>query len=362
MRIETNTRDSYGTIALGFNINVPFKTTQDPGELWTTESPLVYCGPPEAYCETILLDSAPNPADNIVVVTNRRIRTTTVCKAFPVISGGNGSTLSINVTEQDGGRVNSVGIPIAGGADQTTYMTNDYDHCGPSCSVVYAFEASATDPWFYECNVTIGNVTNASLPEQNVGTNLTSMASAAIALQGYAASSLTLDPRLQYQMYPAESVYGSPSHGDPEDQGLTISLFTTGVLAVAGFINPKVNVTGMTPSSGTTLNVGHWPFVHLILCLSAGIQLVLAVGGALIANRVVVQDDSHLVAAHLLRRVVDKVGDGNSMASGKEMAELASTSGAKFSYGAEKLEGRDVYRLRIEPGKPNRHFPKGKYD
>ena len=79
-------------------------------------------------------------------------------------------------------------IPYAGGSNQTTFITNPntYD-CGPGCSTVHAFEASDTRPWWYECNITVSPVNNATLPQHQMGQPLAHMAAAGIALQGHVA-------------------------------------------------------------------------------------------------------------------------------------------------------------------------------
>jgi len=283
------------------------------------------------------------------------------CNSWPVIEGGNGTTLNIIIMLDSSGNTSNKTIPVTGGVDQTTYFTNTNTDCGPGCSKISAFEASAVSSWYYECNVTVGKVTNSTRKEHEVGVHLTQMASGAIALQGYGTSSLTNNTDLQFQVYPAESIYGALQNGSTEEMGLVMAEFAIGVVGVAAQYNPSIIVPGDQPQAGVTLNVTLWKYVHLSLGLIGGMQLLLFIMTAFVANRVVVKNDSHLAIARLLGPIVERLGTAGSIASGKDISDVIGAD-EKFVYSVQcPLQG-ELHRLDMGRQGAIRAFPKGLYD
>jgi hypothetical protein len=283
------------------------------------------------------------------------------CNSWPVIEGGNGTTLNITIMLDSSGEISNKAIPVTGGEGQTTYITNTNTDCGPGCSRISAFEASAVTPWYYECNVMVGNVTNSNRKEHEVGAHLTRTASGAIALQGYAASSLANNTDLQFQLYPAESIYGAPQNGSTEGMGLLMAEFAIGVVGVAAQYNPFIIVPGEQPQAGVTLNVTLWKYVHLSLALIGGMQLVLFIMTAFLANKVVVKNDSHLVIARLLGPIVERLGTSGSIASGKDICDVIGDD-EKFVYSVQYPLQGGLHRLDIGSQSSMRTFPKGLYE
>ena len=117
----------------------------------------------------------------------------------------------------------------------------------------------------YQCNITVGDVANATRPEETASANLTALASGAIALQGYAVSSLAGGAEIQFQSYPAESVFGRPHNGDVTSMAGLVSRFSIGALAAIAETNKPLRVMGMAPESGTVLDITHREYVLLIL-------------------------------------------------------------------------------------------------
>ncbi|KAK2028761.1 hypothetical protein LX32DRAFT_663660 [Colletotrichum zoysiae] len=296
------TANSYGTLSLAYNVGT-VEDAPSARAIFVPGDPLMFCS--ESLCKYVFHETsqesiANNNTNPVTVATDRSISSTSACTAWPVTSGGDGTSPKITVALANNGRFD-LDLPVQGGTDQTTFMTNTGSNCGPGCAVLSAFEASNTSPWYYNCNVTVGQVANATLPEHQVGWDLTALAAAAIALQGYAASSLANDTDFQYQTYPAESIFGAPMNGRTEVlQGL-LSKFAIGVIAVAAENNDKYVVEGTMPLKGTKLNVSHWNFINLILILTATLQLTLGVAAALVANRVVVPDGGAVEMAQVMR-------------------------------------------------------------
>lgn len=216
-----------------------------PRTLLSQDSPLVFLG--DNYAQYIYYEAAPdfntNP-DAVSVTTNRTSNSTGICESWPVIEGGDGSSHNISFMLNSSGEKGYATFPLAGGLSQTTYVTRPSKTCGEGCGTIHALEASAETPFFYECNVTVGEVQNATRQEHQLGIDLRNMAANAIALQGYAASSLTNDTDLQYQTYPAESIYGSPQNGNITSMGLLMAQFALGVVAVAASDNPSLIIPG----------------------------------------------------------------------------------------------------------------------
>ncbi|RBQ66993.1 hypothetical protein FVER14953_11521 [Fusarium verticillioides] len=272
--------NNYGTIALGANWG-GMDDIPKPGTLWDNNDPLAYCG--GNSCTYVFQESTSRPKNyDLVVSTNRSVEATGNCRSWKVAKGGDGNEITITI---DDGRKTQVNITAINGANQTTFMFNAAAPQGQTWSEVAAFEASSSQAWFYRCNVSIGPVANAMRKEHYIGTNITSLATSAIALQGYGASSLgPTDSDRQFQSYPAESSYGQPMNGSTEDMGQVMSTFAIGVIAVTAQSAAGIIVPGMQPQNGVVLQITKWMYVHLILGLSLGVQLLLGVGIAILSN------------------------------------------------------------------------------
>jgi hypothetical protein len=354
------TFDSFGTLALALGYDI---VTEKPGPrtLLSGDSSLVFLG--NGYAQYIFYESSPDIATNpngISITTNRTVNATTTCRSWPVIDGGDGSKHNITVMLDSSGRKEYVVFPIAAGSFQTTYVTRPSKTCGDGYATIHALEASTQNPFFYKCNVTVSKVANAMRREHEIGIDLRNMAANAIALQGYAVSSLTNDTDLQYQTYPAQAIYGAPQNGSVISMEFLMAQFAIGVVAVAAQNNPTLIVPGDQPQAGVTLSVTSWKYVHLILGLTGGLQLVLFLITAFVANRVVVKDKSYLAVARLLTPMVSKLGSSGSMATGKEISDLFGDE-EKFVYSVKRVS-QDLLRLDLGQQKPMGGFQEGLYD
>ncbi|WQF87643.1 hypothetical protein CDEST_12657 [Colletotrichum destructivum] len=348
------TANSYGTMSLAYD-TATIEEAPSARAIFVPSDPLMFCS--ERYCKYVfhetsqesLTDLNSNP---VTVATDRSINATTRCAAWPVTAGGNGTSPNITVATKNNGRF-VIGVPVRGGTDQTTFMTRSSHVCGPGCATVTAFEASDSAPWYYACNITVGEVANATRPEHQVGSNLTALAAAAIALQGYAASSLVNATDLQYQMYPAESVFGTPKEGKTWVMEGMLSRFAIGVVAVAAESNEEQVVEGMMPMKGTKLSVSHWNLIHLILTLTAALQLALGIAAALVANRVVVPDGGAVEMAQVMRTMAirDRTAETAGEAGEKGLAAGAGAGGPVTSlwiYRDRMSSQEGLYDLHME--------------
>lgn len=252
-----------------------------PGTLWDNNDPLIYCG--GSSCKYIFQESTRTRKKyDLVVSTNRSVEVTGRCRSWKVTRGARGNDSTITIADNNGSRVELMAV---NGIDQTTFMFDAAAAQGSTWSEVTAFEASTSNSWYYRCNISFGPVINASRKEHQMGPNITSLASSAIALQGYGASNLgSSNSSQQFQSYPAETTYGNPQNGSTESMGKLIAAFAAGAVAVAAQANSQVVVPGLRPQTGVILDVPKWRNVHLILGLTLGMQLVLGVEIAILSN------------------------------------------------------------------------------
>ncbi|KAI6779388.1 uncharacterized protein J7T54_005202 [Emericellopsis cladophorae] len=301
------TANSYGQIALGYNWG-RLEERPEPGTLLSPGGNLQYCG--SDRCEFVFYEANASQGQNyLTVVTNRSVASVAHCEAYRVIRGGDGNSTTITIDDADASELK---VPTINGDDQTTFLTATGAGFNNSTGIVFAFEASRTNPWFYACNITVEPVRNAVLPEHELGANVSSLAAVAIALQAYGASTqgssaAGTGAARQFQSYPAASSYGEPKGGNASAMALNMASFATGVIAVTALANDNVEIPGQRPLRGVEFRISDWTALHIILGLIAGVHFLLGLVTSLVADRVVVQTRSELTMAELLRPVGQKL-------------------------------------------------------
>jgi hypothetical protein len=282
-----------------------YSTVPSAGSIYDPGDPLMFCE--RERCRYVFheksVSSLESDALNILTVfTSRSMDVSSQCQAWSVTEGGESTSTSIVVATEEGDT--TIPIPLAFGLDATIYMVNTTNTCGPGCSSISAFEASTKDPWYYRCNVTVGEVSNATLPEHKIGENVAEIAAGSIALQGYGVSSFN-DTILQQQVYPAESLYGVALNGSTQAMSALLSRFAVGAIAGIAENNKALLRRGEEPARGTKLNITHPALIVFIFLLLIGLQLVLEVAVALVANRVVTPEDTPVGVAQVLRAMIE---------------------------------------------------------
>jgi hypothetical protein len=329
-------------------INPTGSRSEEPviGGLRLASDPVIFCD--GQGCDFVFLEaSVPSDPDiqladlaswqPMIVATNRKISISTTCNSYPVTSGGNGTAAEITyrqVESKDTDNQGKVRVPTAGGTGKTIFMTDTSINCGPGCSTVTALETSADDPWFYSCNTTVGPVANATMSEHRVSKHVRFLAAQAIALQGYWISSSTDDisTNKQHQVYPAQSVFGTPLSGKSEAMAVVMSRFAAGVIAMVAKTNPQISVASFPPMQGSTLTVDRWDYVGLILTTVVWFQLLLSIAVAIMATRVVIPPDGARSMAKVLRI----------------MAADESPDGSQWIYRSQKVSKDGIYDLYID--------------
>ncbi|PKS08041.1 hypothetical protein jhhlp_006653 [Lomentospora prolificans] len=300
------TANRYGLMSLAFKTSgLDEKPSQ--GQLWYSGDPTVFCEEENtsAMCTYVFHETSPQSLflDDYLPVkasTNRSINATVTCESWVVVDGGNGTTGNITIKTESGDV--SVQMPPQGRPDRTIFMLDDEYDCGEGCSVIQASEFSDSSPWFYKCNVTVGSVANATRSIEEVSLNLTTLASAAIALRGFAStSSVEGDDSVQYAVYPAETVVGYPNNGSVVGMALTMSRFAVGVIAFTAENNAMATVNGREPTIGTRLHIEHWDIVNVIFILTIAVQLLLGLANLFFAHKVVIPSNGLVDEARILR-------------------------------------------------------------
>lgn len=299
----------------------------------TSEKPLDL-GNTYSYKYIFFESTVDNSTYEAIAATNRSVTVSATCESYNVTKGGNG--LSPNITVQFSEYPDDVYLPVANGGSQIMYLHDPTTEANDTWSQVSAFEASDTDPWFYVCQVSISNITNGFIKEHYMGSNFTRYVPPAIALQGYGSSSDGLSnatTNYQFQSYPSQTYFGRPARGQAVRMARLVSRCAVNALVACALDNTNIETRGMTPQRAITLEITSWRYVHLIIGLTVGMQLLLQIAAVLVANRVQVREQRSLATAALLRPLLDGVEDRASMARGRQVA---------------KLIGKDI-RVQYEP-------------
>ena len=312
------------------------------------------------YTQHVFLDW---PADPKITTgafySNRVITGYSTCNVYNMVQGGDGSTQQIKYLQNNTMQVQT--FQLIEPKSTTYYTSPDLGTCGPRCANVYAFENTGKNGFYYECEVYIGTVTNATNSSLQVPDHIAKLAAGAIALQGYQAS----DYAAQYQRYAAGFDNGLWQNGNASGMAEIMRSFAVGTLAAADLNNPYVDTTvnDLGPKQGVTLVLDHPNGIHEILITICGAHLVLFVLGALVANRVVVVDDSYLAIARLLRPVVEHLGDEGGLLKSDEICEALGDD-VRVVYGTRMQETARgmVNHLEVGTVPLTRKFPEGFYD
>jgi hypothetical protein len=232
------------------------------------------------------------------------------------------------------------------GPNSTTYFTSpDLGDCGPRCANVGAFENNGTSGFYYNCNVTVSEVHNAtaSVIEQHVSDANAKIAAGAIALQGYQSE----DASDQYQTFPAGSTYGTFLNGNSTQMAYVMRQFSIGVFITADQIMSDIypSVSGFVPASGNVLSIDYNKSMWGIFLGLAGAHLILLIVGTWFANKVIVVKDEYLEIALLLRPVVDEYSDRGALLGEKEREDIG--RGLSVVYGLTKGDRNGVKGLEI---------------
>ncbi|EJT73059.1 hypothetical protein GGTG_09910 [Gaeumannomyces tritici R3-111a-1] len=305
-----------GVVSQSYKTSVNNNSFPEPASMWGSDNPMFFCSIDPPLCNYIFHEINPRSVNNtdripITVTTERRLQVNTVCDSFKVVAGGDG-TQSIITVQVSATRNLTVALPVRGGLEQSTFITDTRTNCGPRCSYVTVFEASEQESWWYNCTTAVGEVEKATRPEEEVGSEMARLAAAAIALQGFASvtgDTATNQPRsaqlpVQAQVYPAGSFFGEARAGNSQALALIMSRFAIGVIGAAAESNTGILVPGKQPEIGVRLKIEHWNYIHLIFgAVSLGL-LVLGITCVFLSHKVVIPKGGPIVEAQVLKSMV----------------------------------------------------------
>ncbi|KAI9810440.1 MAG: hypothetical protein M1826_003609 [Phylliscum demangeonii] len=290
--------------------------------------------------------------------TNRTANATWTCTSYPVVEGVDGDRTEITYLDGDGGNATfNVGET---GPTATTYITETEDVCGPRCARVWTFQTRIPDngtlPMLFDCNITMSEVAHAYLPDHLLPDKQAQIAAGAIGLNGFQHP----NTQRQWNRFHAGDNWAGTSSNSANDRGWLIAQFATGVLGYAGQVNPPVLIPGNVAKSGSYISVRWKQFLPLMLGLGL-LQLVVTMFSILVANSVIVKDDSRLAIARLLRPLVERLGPSGCLLDGDDISKTLTT---EVVYGVRQAGewhhvdvGHDIQPVRLWDG-----FPAGWYD
>lgn len=374
LNAQQYTAHSYGLISSAYTISTVDNIPQ-PGSIYAPGDALVFLGNDSTaryvFRDTSAASAAADGTNPLAVITDRYITASTTCRSARVTSGGDGVGANLTIgafspspSSSDPTTFTLPSQAANGGTDQTTYMINTTQSCGPGCLPITAFEASLTAPWLYLCNVTISPVSNAVLlPQHSISDTVRRLAAGAIALQGVSTSSLTSNnsdaASVQFQTFPAEAFFGLSNNGSVSAMGLLLSQYAAGTVAAIAEANDQYRITGegqMAPARGEVLTIKHGGIIMAILIGAVAAQLVLEVGVAVWAHRVAVPPDDVVAQAQVLRplsaatgyiRKDRRAGHRKNIvtSSGSSRGSAGGESGAGGAEGEQVYEALWIYRV-----------------
>lgn len=349
--ILTPFHHSYGIVSTAYLV-ADIDDIPSPGTIFYPGDPFLYANHSTysyVFRETSVASTLKNGIWAIAIATSRTVSTSAQCRHWPVKAGGDGKQTTITIDE-DGAFFN-VSLPDKGGTNQTTYITNTTETCGSGCGTVYAFESGPKASWWYQCNVTVHPVTNATRSEHKLGKDVAGQAATGIALQGYGVSSLAINSIVQFQTYPEESVFGSAANGDDTEMEDILSRFAIGVIAATAEGNDPITIRDVnTPKQGLQVTLSNLTMITVILTCIVVLHLALEIIIAVWANQVVVPPHGDLAMAQVLRAMTmdPEYLEASDAADRKGAAPKARKKEPRWRYRVLAIPGTSSFDLSME--------------
>ncbi|KAH8816546.1 hypothetical protein F5884DRAFT_226998 [Xylogone sp. PMI_703] len=324
---EQFTAHLYGGLAYNYGLN---ETQYMPsaGDVVDSSNALLWYDYDRNHIEYIFQESSPK-SSIFSIYTNRTVNITYFCNAYTVTKNGDATSTVIGVA-------NVGDVYVSNSLNGSITFFTDYDNqCNddPRCTIVQAFEASSTDPWYYTCNITLGHTQNDSEGLASISDSMAAIATASIAQLGYQD-----EQGQQAQIYPGDSLWGYPCKGDKNLLGNTIAAFGLGSISGAAMLNPSFTHPGQEPIQGSFLDFNHPFWFYLVLGLIAGSHLVFCVIVAILANQVQVGPDGHLDMSMLLRPIADKLYGVSNGIDNKAFRRAKKETKARYEKGRSDNE------------------------
>ncbi|KHJ30712.1 hypothetical protein EV44_g6291 [Erysiphe necator] len=332
---EQYTAHTYGESALNFGVGL-VSSEPIPGKRYFPTDPLLWLDKSNSIINFIFIDS---PKDSLVIdsfsaFTERKISVTYSCNSFAVLSRGDGTVTQINVD-----RVGNIVLPQVV-PDSTTYLTRSNHTCKGDnrCSVVEVFESSATDPWYYVCEISLGQTQNDPQGVSSVSDYLAQIATATIAQVGY-----TDSRGYASQIYPRESLWGQELKGDADSVGMAIGIYALSSIAGAAQFNPFTSYyTPNAPSPGYLLIFKHKKIFYAILIIVNIFHLSLV----LIVNTARSGPNEITGTCILLRPITDQFTTTQRQKDMKRYDEIMRQTYVRYE---KDSDAKDLWKFNIQP-------------
>lgn len=305
------------------------------GQRYLTTDPLLWLDKSNSLIEFIFLDSPKGARvmDSSSAYTSRKIEVNYKCNSFNVLSGGDGTVSHIEV-DGVGTVYLSKAIP-----DSTTYLTRSNHSCKGDnrCSIVEVFESSATEPWYYVCQISLGRTQNDVLGVSTISDHMAQIATASIAQIGY-----TDLEGFASQVYPRQSLWGQVSDGDSQSIGMMIALHALASIAGAAQFNPFTTYhTESAPSTGFRLKLKHWRTFTSILALVNITQLGFFTAAIVLSRKGKTLANNFIDIMLLLKPITDRLPRFCLIEDGKDSRKLKSQIYARYE--KSKISKNDWY-------------------
>ena len=265
-----------------------------------------------------------NPS--LTLVSHRNISAAATCRQLEVVKGGNGTDTFVTYLDEHK-KSNTLDV-VRVGPGAMTYIGVLNSTCGPRCTEVMALQSAGgaiAKPSFFKCNNTMSSVSAIEeylfdgqspdafqMPDQQA-----KIVAGAIGWSGFNSSA---DDMYQYVRYNTDSWWSPNNSADAALVSQWVMEFSIEAVAAIDYNGPRHNVKGWYPVTAQAVNV-QWRWAAAILGLLPFVQLLALMCVIAWANTVIIRDESDLSTARLLRPVVEKLGDGGCLLTGKEIAE-----------------------------------------
>jgi len=338
----------YGSLALNFGVdNITSKPK--PGDLFLPSSAMLWYDPDGNTTQLMFLDTSYAETGQslnsgaLSVYTPRTLNVTYTCDSHLVTFNGSGNDTEHTITVEDVGIVYISNIVT----NSTIYFTSPNNTCSENenrCTVIEAFENWDISPYYYKCEVTLGQTYNDTYNVSYISDTMAKFATASIAQVGYNESR-----EEQSQIYPPDIFWGSPNFGVDSEMGLSIGLFALGSIAGASYYNPTQSISGCynsngccNPTAGFVLQIGHRRLFLLSIWIIPAFQFIFIVIVAIFANRVKVGPDNHLGMSLLLRPIADAL---EGVSSGKENSAFRDAKKRTNVKYEKAVHGRWIFKM-----------------
>lgn len=232
-------------------------------------------------------------------------------------------------------------LQIANAVDGlTTWMSTDDLSCGPSCSVVLAYQSvttvpdvgpNVTKPRLWSCNSTLEGVNVARTRDYKDGGNpLLQIPSDQVNTFAGAIGRTDIEEfenaTFEYSRVLGnfQSIYNPTDNATNSSIACLIMKFTVGTLAAIDRAHEapyRTNIDGLEPSIALIVNIQWWRAGPILIGLPA-IQLLMLVGVVWFSGKAIILEPSYLTAAHLLYPVMQKLGHQGILMTADEMSEM----------------------------------------